>query len=392
MALIVAVAVVAFNLRPAITAVAPVLTEIQRSTGLSAAGAALLTTIPVLAFGACAPLAPRLGHRFGIEAALVGSLGVLILGILVRSVPALGPLFVGTLLVGVGIAIGNVLVPALIKRDFPINPRLATGVYSMGLSGGGAVAAGVAVPLAGAVGGWRPELAFWAAPLLACVAVWGLRMRDAHHDIGPVRVRAGLWRDGLAWQITAFMGLQSFNFYATTAWLPTIFEQHGTRAVTAGWLLSLAGITSLPAALVAPVLASTATRQRAAVIVTACLNALALAGLLWHPRAGAVAWMILLGLSQGSSLSLALMFIVARAPDTRLAAELSGMAQTIGYLVAGGGPFVMGALRDATGGWTISLAVLAAALAPQLVCGLGSSRSRSVGAAVRRGAPPGGGG
>lgn len=376
----VAVAVVAVNLRPAITAVSPVLDQIQRSTGLSGAEAGLLTTIPVLAFGACAPLAPRLGRRWGMEAALVGSLGALVAGILLRSVPSIGSLFAGTVLVGVAIAIGNVLVPALIKRDFPGSPRMATGVYSMGISGGGALAAGVAVPLDGALGGWRPGLAFWAAPLALCVALWAFRLRDAHHDIRAVPVGGALWRDGLAWQVTAFMGLQSLGFYAMVAWLPTLFEQHGTPAATAGWLLSLAGFSSLPAALVAPVLATTAARLRAAVATTVILNALALAGLLWEPKAGAAAWMVLLGLGQGSALALALTFIVVRAPDAHRAAELSGMAQTVGYLVAGVGPFAVGALRDASGGWTLPLAALAVVLVPQLACGLGATRSRAVGA------------
>lgn len=388
-ALTVAVAVVAFNLRPAIAAVSPVLVEIERSTGLSAAGAGLLTTIPVLAFGACAALGPWLGRRMGIEAALVASLAVLLVGILVRSVPSTAPLFLGTLCIGVAVAVGNVLVPALIKRDFPLDPRVAMGVYSVALSGGAAVAVGVAVPVDGALGGWRPGLALWAAPVAVCLVLWGARLRDARHDIRPVHVGAGLWRDGLAWQVTFFMGLQSLAFYSTTAWLPTIFEQHGVGAGDAGWLLSLAGLASLPAAFVAPVLASSALRQRVAVVVTLSLYALALAGLLWHPRAGAVAWMILLGLAQGSSLALALTFIVARAPDAGKAAELSGMAQTIGYLVAGVGPLGMGALRDATGGWTVPLVVVAVVLAPQMAVGLGSARRRTVGLRTVGGPPPG---
>ena len=378
--LTIAVAAVAFNLRPALTSVSPVLSEIQRSTGLSGAEAGLLTTIPVLAFGAFSPLAPWLGRRFGMEGALVGSLVLLVSGILVRSVPALGPLFLGTLLVGVAIAIGNVLVPALIKRDFR-DPRAATGVYSVALSAGAAVAAGIAVPLDRAVGGWRPGLDLWAAPVLVCVVLWTLRLRDAHVDIGSAHVRSGLWRDGLAWQVTAFMGLQSLEFYTMVAWVPTIFQQLGTGATEAGWLLSLAGAASLPSAFFVPMLASTRVLQRVAVVAMAALNVLALSGLLWHPRAVAVLWMILLGLSQGAAISLALTFIVARAPDQHLAAELSGMSQTVGYLVGGVGPVVVGALRDATGSWVLPLAILVAVLVPELACGLGSTQGRTVGSA-----------
>lgn len=379
MGLIVAVAIVAFNLRPAITSVAPVLTEVQRTTGLSAAGAGLLTTLPVLAFGACASLAPVLGRRIGIEATLVGAIGMLVVGVLVRSAPATAPLFGGTVLVGVGIALGNVLVPALIKRDFPLNPRLATGIYSVALTGGGALAAGVTVPMAQATGGWRDGLALWAAPAGLCLVVWTTRLRDAHHDIGPVHVSAGLWRDGLAWQVTCFMGLQSFGFYSMVAWLPTIFEHHGVHAAAAGWLLSLSGFASLPAAFATPVLASSPLRQRWVAGFLVAMSAIALGGMVWHPVAGAVAWMVLLGLSQGGTIALALTFIVVRAPDARRATELSGMAQTIGYLVAGAGPLVLGAVRDATGNWTVPLVIALVVLAPELGCGLGASRARTVG-------------
>lgn len=379
MGLIVAVAIVAFNLRPAITSVAPVLTEVQRTTGLSAAGAGLLTTLPVLAFGACASLAPVLGRRIGIEATLVGAIGMLVVGVLVRSAPATAPLFGGTVLVGVGIALGNVLVPALIKRDFPLNPRLATGIYSVALTGGGALAAGVTVPMAQATGGWRDGLALWAAPAGLCLVVWTTRLRDAHHDIGPVHVGAGLWRDGLAWQVTCFMGLQSFGFYSMVAWLPTIFEHHGVHAAAAGWLLSLSGFASLPAAFATPVLASSPLRQRWVAGFLVAMSAIALGGMVWHPVAGAVAWMVLLGLSQGGTIALALTFIVVRAPDARRATELSGMAQTIGYLVAGAGPLVLGAVRDATGNWTVPLVIALVVLAPELGCGLGASRARTVG-------------
>lgn len=385
-ALTIAVAVVAFNLRPALTSVAPVLSEIQRATGLSSAEAGLLTTIPVLAFGAFSPLAPWLGRRFGMEAALVGSLVLLVLGILVRSAPAFGPLFLGTLLVGVAIAIGNVLVPALIKRDFA-DPRAATGVYSVAMSAGAAVAAGVAVPLDRVVGGWRPELDVWAAPLVVCIVLWAFRLRDAHHDIETTHVGGGLWRDPMAWQVTAFMGMQSLEFYSMVAWVPTIFEQLGTSATAAGWLLSLAGGASLPSAFLVPVLASSPRRLRVAVMVTVAVDALALGGLIWHPKAAAVLWMILLGLGQGAGLSLALTFIVARAPTPHLAAELSGMSQTVGYLVAGFGPFAVGAMRDASGSWVLPLTVLAAILVFALAFGLGSTRARPVGSGASGAAP-----
>lgn len=378
--LVAAIGWIAFNLRPALAAVGPVLVDVQRSTGLSSAAAGLLTTIPVLAFGLCAPVAPALGRRFGIEATLVGVLVLLVAGIAVRSVPALLPLFAGTVLLGTGIAVGNVLVPALIKRDFQGRTRVVTGVYSVALSGGAAVAAGVTVPLDHAVGAsWRGALGLWAVPAAVCLLVWTARMRDAHHDIGPVHVSARLWRDPVAWQVTIFMGLQSLGFYALLSWIPAIFVQHGVHATAAGWLLSLSGFASLPTAFAAPVLASTPRRQRWAIVVLVALDLAGLLGMLWRPVAGAPVWMVLIGVAQGGAISLALSFIVLRAPSSERAAELSAMAQSVGYLLAALGPVAMGLLRDATGNWQVPLAVMAAVLLPELVSGLGAARPATVG-------------
>lgn len=375
-----AVVLLAANLRPALASMAPVLTQVQRSTGLSSAVAGMLTTIPVIAFGACAPLAPLLGRRFGIEATLLGVLALLAAGILVRSAPSLVALFAGTAAVGVAIAVGNVLLPALIKRDFPTRVRQMTGLYSAGLAGGAAVAAGVTVPLERATGaGWRVALAMWAVPAAVGVLLWVRHAGDAHRDIAPVHVRGNLWRDAVAWQVTAFMGLQSLEFYTLLAWIPTILVQHGVHPAAAGWLLSLSGLASLPSAFAAPVLGSTPRRQRAAVVLAVGLTAGGVLGLLWAPTTAPAVWMVLLGLGQGAALSLALSFIVLRAPDSTQAAELSGMAQTVGYLVAGLGPFAVGAVRQWTGSWTGPLVLLAALLVPELVGGLQAGRPRFIG-------------
>ncbi|MGH8980179.1 MAG: MFS transporter, partial [Acidimicrobiales bacterium] len=248
---------VAVNLRPAITAVGPVLTGIERTTGLSAASAGLLTTLPVLAFGLCSPLAPAIARRYGIEATVAGSLVVLVAGLAVRAAPSVALLFLGTAAAGVAIAAGNVLVPAVIKRDFPLRARVATGTYSVALSAGAALAAGVSVPLTHSIGGgWRLGIAFWAAPAMVALVLWVAATSGSHHAISPMHAPARLWRDPLAWQVTVFMGLQSLGFYALVAWIPTIFQQHGVSASTAGWLLSLSGFASLPAAFAAPLLAT----------------------------------------------------------------------------------------------------------------------------------------
>lgn len=390
-ALMAAVGLVGLNLRPAITSVGPVLTDIERTTGLTATTAGLLTTLPVLAFGLCAPLAPVIARRYGIEATVAGSLVLLVAGLVTRVGPSVAFLFAGTAAAGVAIAASNVLVPALVKRDFPRRAGMVMGLYAVALSAGAALAAGVTVPLVRGVGeGWRGGLALWAVPASVALVVWLCTTAGSHHVITPVHASARLWRDPLAWQVTVFMGLQSFGYYTLVTWVPTIFQQHGVSAGTAGWLLSLAGFSSLPTAFLAPVLASTPARARLVVVGAMVADGVALGGLLWHPVAGAFAWMILLGLASGTAISLALSFIVARAPSPHRAAELSGMAQMVGYLLASLGPLVLGALRDATGGWTVPLAVMVVALVPELLSGLGAARPLVVGERKGSGQPGGG--
>lgn len=374
------VVVVALNLRAGITAVGPLLGSIERTTGLPGALAGLLVALPLVAFGLCSPLAPTIARRAGIERTIFGALVLLVAGLLVRAVPGVGLLFVGTALLGTAVALANVLVPALIKREFPSRVGIATGLYAVSISAGGALGLGLAVPLVHLAGtGWRGGLALWAVPAAACGVVWLLQLRGTHRDISPVHISGRLWRDGLAWQVTSFMGLQALGFYATVAWVPSVLESHGMQAGTAGWLVSLAGFAALPAAFIAPLLGAAPRRRRVVVTVALVLDAAALVGLIVRPMSGSAVWMVVLGLAQGASVAVALNFIVVRAPDPARAAELSAMAQTVGYLLAAAGPLALGALHDVTGGWTVPLVVLVVALVPELLCGLGASRARVVG-------------
>lgn len=376
----IAICLVALSLRPAVASVSPYLEVIQRAAGLSSAEAGLLTTLPVLAFGACAPFAPKLARYFGLRTTLLGSLALLVVGIVVRSLPSTALLFVGTITAGVSIAFGNVLLPAWIKRHFASRLQLMTGVYSVALSGGAVLAAGFAVPL-GRVSGldWRFALSLWAIPPAAAFVAWAC-LRDRTGDVFPSGgVSRRMWRVPMAWQVTAFMGLQSFGFYSLLAWIPSIFEQRGVNIATAGWLLSLSGLAGVPTAFVAPLLASSARSQRALVAVTIVFGGLGMAGLSWHPVADAYLWMVLLGFGQGLGLGLALNFIVSRAANARQVAELSAMAQAAGYLLASIGPWLVGAMREWTGGWQIPLAVITVLLVPQLASGLAAARPLVIG-------------
>jgi CP family cyanate transporter-like MFS transporter len=358
----VSIVLVAANLRPAVVAVSPLLEEIRAVERLSGTAAGVLTALPVLCFGLLAPAAPRLAARFGIERTLLGALVVLCLGFAVRIVDATAALFAGTILVGGAIAVGNVLLPGLIRRDFAHRTGLMTGLYTMAISAGGGL---------GALGAWG--LFALVALLVWSPQAWGTQHRPRPDSGSP----GGLWRNAVAWQVTGFMGLQSLGFYAGGAWLPAVFVSRGADPTTAGWLLSLASGVGIVGSLVAPVVAARMRAQTAAALAATDVSALGLLGVLLLPGAEIVS-MAVLGLGQGAALAIALTVIVLRAPDGAHATQLSGMAQSVGYVLAATGPFMLGALHDLTDSWTVPLVVLLALYAPQALSGALAGRERFV--------------
>lgn len=377
--------IISINLRTAIVAISPLLTEIRTTYGLSGAAVGLLSTLPLLCFGLLAPIAPRLVHRSGSGAVLLGCLVTLLAGVLVRSLPTLATLFTGTLLIGLGVAIANVLMPGILKQDFPDHVGIMTGLYAMMLSGGAALAAGTTVPLYRVLGeNWHLAVGFWALPVALAIVLWlpsrALGRRTTSLDQRrPVR---GLWRSAVAWSLTIFMGLQSLEFYATVTWLPTILHDRGTPNETAGFLLALVSVVGMVGAFVAPWIAHRMTDQRLGVAIGAGSMAVAIAGLLLDPHHLDVLWALLLGWGQGSSIGLALMMMVVRATSRDEAMALSGMAQGLGYLIASIGPVLVGGLFDLSHGWSVPLIVLLVLVGCQALSGDYAARDRTVGSTV----------
>jgi MFS transporter, CP family, cyanate transporter len=378
---------IAANLRAALTAVGPLTGQIRADTGISGGVAGLVTTLPLLAFGVTSPVIPRLARRLGVDRALLLSLLLLTVAILVRSAGPVAALLAGTTLLGLAIAIANVLMPSLVKRDFPERAGLVTGLYSSIMGGLAALAVGLAVPLADRTGlGWRGSLACWSLLALLGAAVWLPQARRAEppgppgpgdppaRGDGTVAARRPVWRYPLAWQVTLFMGLQSLAFYVTVSWLPEILhERGGLDPAGAGWALSAVQLIGVVASLVVPVLAVRRAGQRLPAVAAASLYLAGAAGLL--AGVGPLAlWCGLIGLGQGASFGLALTLFALRAPDARRAADLSGMAQSVGYLLAAGGPALFGLLHDRTGGWTAPLAGLVAVSLALILAGLGAGR------------------
>jgi CP family cyanate transporter-like MFS transporter len=365
-ALIAAVGImlVAANLRPAVVAVAPLVGQIKTSTGWSNSVTGLLTTLPVLVFGLVAPIAPRCAARYGIERTIFGGLALLTVAMAIRLLPSPVMLFVGSALVGAGIGVCNVVLPSLIKRDFAHRSGLMTGLYAMTLSAGAAAAAALSVPITDAVGGnWRTSLASWGLFSLAATLVWLPQLRRIHR-IAAGRQRVSLWRNRTAWAITIFMAAQSMIFYTFAAWLPEYLVDRGLSPAGAGAVLALGQGSALVVSLVAPIVAGRFRDQRAVTAVVLLVTAIGFVGLL-TTDVWPTLWVMCVFAGPGASISLALLFMVLRSTSGEQTSQVSGMAQSVGYVLAAIGPVAIGALHDMTGSWTLAMTALALVLIPQ---------------------------
>lgn len=372
---LIALMLVAANLRPALTGVGPLLKTIQADLGLSATAAGLLGSVPLLMFAAMAPLA-RLARRFGTERLLLVALVLLIAGTLLRSEGHATTLFAGMVVLATGVAVANVLLPILIRQHYADRVPTITTAYATLMGGVAALASGVAVPLADVLpGGWRTSLASWALLAMLAACVWLPHLRPAEPAAAsPVIPPLPLWRTAIAWQVTGFMGLQATVFYVSVSWYPSILHDAGYSPVSAGWLLTVYQLAAIAVGLLVPSLVRRFRDQRGLALASGLISALGTLGLLFAPGA-ALAWMLLLGIGAGPGLILALTFMGLRAGSPRSAAALSLMAQSLGYLLAALGPVAFGFVHDATGGWMAAQLCLVCLAVLQGFCGLGAGRA-----------------
>jgi CP family cyanate transporter-like MFS transporter len=345
---------IAFNLRPLFASASVLLPEIKSELQLSPLGAGLLTTLPVVCLGLFSPLAPRLARRMGAEKTLLGVLLLLALGTALRGFAQVPALFLGTMLAGACIAIANVLLPGLVKRHFPQQGALMTGLYTMALCGGAASAAGLTLPIEKMLeGSMHGALAAWALPAAIVAVLWLPQV--AHGARGPVQNQfhvEGLWRDRLAWNVTLFMGFQSALAYSVFGWLAPILRERGVDALVAGGIVSMSVMMQAAACLAVPHIAVRGKNQSVINVALCMVSVVALIGLLFAPLSTVWLWAALQGIGQGGLIAAAMTVIVLRSRDPNVAAQLSSMAQCVGYLLAAIGPLVVGLIR----GWTGSFA------------------------------------
>ncbi|MBB3234565.1 CynX/NimT family MFS transporter [Phyllobacterium endophyticum] len=373
---------IAFNLRPVFSSASAILPEIIEQTGLSSLGAGVLTTLPVVCLGLFAPLAPKLAQRIGAERTLLAVLVLLAFGTALRGFGSLALLFAGTALAGACIAVGNVLLPGLVKRDFASRTGMMTGLYTMALCAGAASAAGLTVPLKHALGdSWSLALGAWALPALLVALIWFPHafFRKVRTKHAGFRVE-GLWRDRLAWQVTLFMGLQSSLAYCVFGWLSPILRERGLDGVTAGVVVSVSVMAQVFACLLVPSIAVRCRNQQFLNVGLVALAVIGLLGFLFAPISTVWLWAIIQGLGQGGLIAIAMTIIVLRSPNAHVASHLSGMAQCIGYILAATGPLLVGLVHSLTGSFAATAALFLALGAGAAIFGWGAGRSVHVGA------------
>lgn len=328
---------IAANLRPAIAVTGPLIGEIQDDLNLSSTGAGVLGSLPVLCFGLFSVIAPKVGRRFGLEEVLAVAMIVLATGTLLRVIPSAPVLLLGTALFGTAIAFSNVLLPALVKRTYPSASKRMSGVYVAVIITTTAVAAGLAIPLSKTSLGWEGTLAIWAVPAMLTALFWLKSLRHRAPSKQPTPKTLGvreLLQSKLAWAVIGYLAAQSFGFYIILTWLTEILIDSGISLIHAGLLFSATQLVGIVPIFTLSLAGDSITDDRIPV-AAACLTGIAgLAAMLVFGSGGALAWTVLIGIGQGAGFALGLSFLISRSATPSISAELSGVGQSVAYLVA----------------------------------------------------------
>ena len=372
---------IALVLRPPVASIGPLLHEIVIDLGLSAAETSLLASAPVFCFGLGAFASPALVRKFGVNRSMLIVLLALLVSISLRLVIGFPGLLIGTIAAGLSIAVANVLLPTIVRVEFPNRVALVTGAYTTLLAFSASFAAWVAVPSSAAVGGWKPALALWIIPALLAAAFWapkatGERTDEVQKTGAAAEERSAVLRSPISWAIVGFFGLQSLGFYALLGWLPTLLIARGESPEAAGSYLGLATAIGIPAGLL---LSTAIARFRSLAWWAASASSLTLAGFLVllasfeNPSLTGVAC-VMMGIGQASTFPMSLSIISTRASTRAQTTQLSAMAQGWGYLLAALGTFMVGFLAEVTGSWAVSVSVLIGLTVIQVGVGFYSGR------------------
>ncbi len=361
--LVLAILATASNLRASLTSVSPIIDELRAALDVSATSISLLTTIPIVLFSLGAFSFPWLARRIRPDRLATFLLLLIVVGLSVRALGGFAVLVLGTVSAGIGIAVLNVLVPAIIKQEFPHSVGPMMGLYIGAMSGTSGIAAWITVPFAlRGPEGWRLGLGLWVLPALIGLILWlilaGLKHQVPHFAVAESRA-VDLRRNRIAWAVTGYMGIQGFLYYSIATWLPSVLRASGIEANQAAIALSVLILVGVPVSFVTPSLAARYFSQVPLVAAATALVLIGVIGLLVAPAALPLVWAVILGVGLAIGFSLALTFSVLRTRSSHETAKLSSMSQGGGYLIALFGPSMIGAVFDLTGTWTTPLIVIA---------------------------------
>lgn len=356
---------ISFNLRAPITAVGSVVKLIKAEYLLSSGMAGFITTVPLLAFAIVSPFVSNVSKKIAYGKTMGIGLVLIMIGELIRSYTNNIGLFIGTIFIGVGIAIGNVLIPSIIKQKFKDKVGTMTSIYTSSMCIFAAVGAGVSIPIAEGLGlGWKNSLASWFILTVITFIIWLPQLKVKNTEDVKIKkdekveeVKSiSIWKSKTAWWVTLFMGTQSLLFYSLVAWLPTIIMSKKMSDTFAGTMALTFQLVAIPATLVIPMLCDKFKNQRVLVFVSEAIYLLGMILFLIGNTEGIMlVSVILLSLGMGGSISLSIAFISLRSPNGARAAELSGMSQSAGYLFAAVGPILMGIIYDIQKSWNLPI-------------------------------------
>jgi CP family cyanate transporter-like MFS transporter len=387
--LLAGVLLVALNMRSPLVAVAPVVDDLRRDLHVGAGTVGLLTSIPVLCFGLAAPVASLLIARTGVHRSVLVSMVGVLAGTLLRSLGTPAAAIAGTVVIGLGITVANVVVPVVIGRDFPGATNVVMAAYTAALNVGSTLTSALTAPLAELIG-WQAALASWGVLVAVAAAVWTAALRRqvaraaAAEEAGtappppaPAVPHGSVWRQPVAWGLTLAFAGQAFSYYGATAWLPTLLaDENDMSKAAAGVSSSLFQVLAVVGAFSVPALVHWWKRPSLVLLAVTVVWAALPVGLLVAPSLWAL-WCSLAGIAQGGGITVVFIAIVRRSRDLTENRRLSAMVQGGGYAVAATGPLVIGAVHDATGGWTVPLLVILGSVVVMAVAGTASAGGRT---------------
>ncbi|MEB7066671.1 MFS transporter [Mammaliicoccus sciuri] len=355
--LFIGILLIGASLRAPITSVGIALPSIKETLNLSNTSVSLITIIPLLSFAVISLFAAKISHKFGLERTVFGALILICIGIALRAITGVSWLYVGTILIGVGIAFGNVLTPGIIKMNFPLRIGIMTGYYTVVMNIFGSASSYVTAPL---VKHFNYNIAISLIGIVTFIGIiiWSFQL-NKHETVNSSQTTTNInvWKSPLSWQITLLMGGQSMIFYSLINWLPEFLLSHGTPINEAGIYLSILQLAIIPLTFVTPIFAEKMKNQVLITFVTGLLFVLGILTLMLQPN-WAFLGIILIGIASGLAFGLVNTFFGLRTENGLTAAKLSGMSQSVGYLFAAIGPLLFGILHDATNSWNMSFGIL----------------------------------